>query len=102
MNDIQRDDQLVGVDTDWRLLRFTKRDQAVMRKSRVAREQIGEQRNDDEANEEAKKDIVSYHPSCGGQARETFVEKHNGDLDEADSNEKNYLANGGKLVIHID
>lgn len=101
MDDIQRAIQIVDLNANCWLRRFAIREETVLRQWRVARKEVGEQGDEDEANGKAKKDIVSDPPTSRDQACETFVEEHNGDLDEAHGDEKIHLGDGGKLVIDV-
>lgn len=98
MNDIQCDIQMVDLNANWRLRGFAIGEETVLRQWRVARKDVGENRGEDEANGKAKIEVVKNRPAPRNQACETFVEKHNGDLDEAHGDEKGHLGDGGKLV----
>lgn len=62
-----------------------------------ALEEFGEERRDHEADNEGEEDVVGDHPPLGRQARQTTVEKHNRDLDQADRHPENENAAQSKL-----
>ncbi len=101
MNDIQCDIQMVDLNANWRLRGFAIGEETVLRQWRVAPKDVGENRGEDEADGKAKIEVVNNRPTPRNHACETFVEEHNGDLDEAHGDEKGHLGDGGNLVIDV-